>query len=816
VSSLGSVRDDLGQLGDPDLRASLAAAAPRPAADIGATATYAPSARRAGERFRILRFHREGGLGRVYVARDEELGRDVALKEIRPDKVAEADLRERCVLEAEINGGLEHPGVVPVYSLGTYEDGRPFYAMRLVEGDSVKEAIESYHKAHPRPDPNAVEFRKLLGRFIDVCEAIAFAHSKGVLHRDLKPHNVMLGRFGETLLIDWGLAKATGRREPAGPEADREATLVPPSGSGHAPTLGVLGSPQYMSPEQAGGATESLGPSTDVYGLGAILFALLTGEPPVQGGALEEVLERTRRGAIRSPRSLNPNLPRALEAVCLRALALKPEERYPSALALAEDIEHWLADESVAALPDSLSQRLGRWARRHRAWVQAALLAIAVVATAATVRVNRALRRERQSRVGESRARLEAEGNFQTARHAVDESFTLVSEETLLDEPSLQPLRRKLLQSALAYHERFLRDHSGDENLQRELARSRLRLADITNELGRREEALARYLACRPWFEGSVREHPDDVAARGDLVRCLIAASTIQTDLSQLDSADDSLRLALRLLEPADNIELKSYLAKALHGQARLADAKRHVIDSHRLLDRAVALQERLVSERPERMRYKVDLTLYYLGVAQTQLAPSRRSETMRMCRRACEIEESFLRTNPDSILHRFYLGCARYGVGHQQLLAKQWSESAESLDAARVELERVVRQNPGVRAYRLKLADACDRLGFVLAQAGASSDSVARALKQAALLFEELHQEDPKDRLPLQSLARQDVRSRLPGQPACAVRPRAKHGSLGGSPSRNWLRPPGVAALDLESASAAKPSDLVRVRPQP
>ena len=105
---------------------------------------------------------------------------------------------------------------MPVYSLGTYDDGRPFYAMRFVEGDSLKEAIESYHKEHPRPDPSAVEFRKLLGRFIDVCEAIAFAHSKGVLHRDLKPHNVMLGRFGETLLIDWGLAKATGRREPAG------------------------------------------------------------------------------------------------------------------------------------------------------------------------------------------------------------------------------------------------------------------------------------------------------------------------------------------------------------------------------------------------------------------------------------------------------------------------------------------------------------------------------------------------------------------------------------------------------------------------
>ena len=167
-------------------------------------------------------------------------------------------------------------------------------------------------------------------------------------------------------MIDWGLAKATGRREPVGPDAAGEATLVPPSGSGHAPTLGVLGSPPYMSPEQAAGEVESLGPATDVYGLGAILFALLTGEPPVEGKTTEEILDRVRRGAIRSPRSLNPNIPRALEAVCLKALAPQPEDRYPTALALAEDVEHWLADEPVTAWREPLRDRARRWARRNR------------------------------------------------------------------------------------------------------------------------------------------------------------------------------------------------------------------------------------------------------------------------------------------------------------------------------------------------------------------------------------------------------------------------------------------------------------------
>jgi serine/threonine-protein kinase len=161
-------------------------------------------------RFRVLRPHARGGLGQVYVARDNELGRQVALKEIRADMSANPELRLRFVLEAEINGNLEHPGIVPVYGLGTYPDGRPFYAMRFIEGDSLKQAIERFQHARNSSDAttklnrpfNTLEFRQLLRRFVDVCNAIAYAHSRGVLHRDLKPANVMLGQYGETLIID--------------------------------------------------------------------------------------------------------------------------------------------------------------------------------------------------------------------------------------------------------------------------------------------------------------------------------------------------------------------------------------------------------------------------------------------------------------------------------------------------------------------------------------------------------------------------------------------------------------------------------------
>ena len=228
LSSLGAARQDLQKLGDGDVQASLAVvAAARPHEDALATRSYSVGeSSSAGQRFRILRPHAEGGLGKVSVALDEELRREVALKEIKEKHADDPASRGRFLQEAEITGGLEHPGIVPVYGLGVYADGRPFYAMRFIRGDSLKEAIEQFHKnsnadsaierrktlgdnpRNLRLNFSSLDFHRLLRRFIDVCNAIAYAHSRGILHRDLKPGNIMLGKYGETLVVDWGLAKA--------------------------------------------------------------------------------------------------------------------------------------------------------------------------------------------------------------------------------------------------------------------------------------------------------------------------------------------------------------------------------------------------------------------------------------------------------------------------------------------------------------------------------------------------------------------------------------------------------------------------------
>ena len=228
-------------------------------------------------RFRILRLHDRGGLGEVYVALDRELNREVALKRIRDEHADNTQGQARFVVEAEITGNLEHPGVVPIYSLGRDDTGRPYYAMRFIKGDNLKSAADRFHQADTSPgrDPRerALELRRLLARFLDVCDAIDYAHSRGILHRDIKPANVMLGRFGETLVVDWGLAKSVGRPDNGALTGDAEGTLAPESSSGLQPTLAGsrIGTPAYMSPEQATGRLDRLGPASDVYSLGATL-----------------------------------------------------------------------------------------------------------------------------------------------------------------------------------------------------------------------------------------------------------------------------------------------------------------------------------------------------------------------------------------------------------------------------------------------------------------------------------------------------------------------------------------------------------------
>jgi tetratricopeptide (TPR) repeat protein len=385
-------------------------------------ARLAPSSR---NRYAPLRFHARGGLGEVHVARDRELDRDVAFKVIRPDQAGDADSRRRLVQEAEITGKLEHPGVVPVYGLVQGEGGEPCYAMRFIQGESLKDAIKSFHQAdRPGRDPGerSLALRQLRSRFVAVCDTLAYAHSRGVLHRDLKPDNILLGRYGETLVVDWGLAKLFDHTEAE--RATGEESLAPGPGpdDGGTQTGQALGTPAYMSPEQAAGEWARVGPASDLFSLGATLYALLTGRPPYPDRSLPEVLARARRGDFPPPRQVKRGVSASLEAVCLKAMALRPEERYGSAQDLKAEVERFLADEPVRAYREPWTTGARRWVKRHPAWAAAVpailflggVVALWVVAEraerrrATEQRMNTALSRAEQLRDQAARMQPEA------------------------------------------------------------------------------------------------------------------------------------------------------------------------------------------------------------------------------------------------------------------------------------------------------------------------------------------------------------------------------------------------------------------------
>jgi tetratricopeptide (TPR) repeat protein/tRNA A-37 threonylcarbamoyl transferase component Bud32 len=373
------IRQTLTGIADPVIQHNLSAV-PRPETDAHeqVTVDYQPPAGR--ERYTLNRLQAKGGIGQVWLARDGDLGREVALKELLGSGADSPAVVARFVEEAQITGQLQHPNIVPVYELARpAEKGKgPFYTMRFVRGRTLAAAIKQYHEKRRANGAGPLELRELLSHFVAVCNAVAYAHSRGVLHRDLKPGNVVLGDFGEVIVLDWGLAKLKSA-------AESQTSLLPVSvnkeSSRNETVQGqALGTPSYMPPEQAEGRLDRVDERSDVYGLGAVLYETLTGAPPFEGPDTASILAQVVIDAPVPPRQKVKATPRALQAVCLQALAKKPADRYASAKELAQDVGRWLGDEPVSAYREPLLVRAGRWQRRHRQLLtgMAALLLAAV------------------------------------------------------------------------------------------------------------------------------------------------------------------------------------------------------------------------------------------------------------------------------------------------------------------------------------------------------------------------------------------------------------------------------------------------------
>ena len=262
-----------------------------------------------------LTFHAKGGLGAVYRATEKELNREVAVKFIHSNLVQDRESCTRFLLEAEVTGRLEHPGIVPLYGIGQAENGRLFYYMRYIDGETMDEAIVRYHQTRVGQGlatEQSIEFRKLLTSFVSVCKTVAYAHNRGIVHRDIKPANVMLGKFGETIVVDWGLAIPVARDDRF--RTSGEMTLMPSSGSQNSTTSGGgAGTLAYMSPEQASNLAPT--PASDVYSLGATLYKILCGQPAFSGDNGHVVRESVIDGRFAKPSERTRGVPAPLEAI---------------------------------------------------------------------------------------------------------------------------------------------------------------------------------------------------------------------------------------------------------------------------------------------------------------------------------------------------------------------------------------------------------------------------------------------------------------------------------------------------------------------
>jgi serine/threonine-protein kinase len=674
-----STQASLARVGDADIEVSLAhvgSASTQAGEDADRTATYSVgTATSDGQRFRILRPHAQGGLGAVFVARDEELHREVALKQLLDQHADDAESRQRFLLEAEVTGGLEHPGIVPVYGLGTYADGRPFYAMRFIRGDSLKEAIATFHAdaaLKRNRGARSLALRQLLRRFTDVCNAIDYAHTRGVLHRDIKPGNVIVGRHGETLVVDWGLAKSLGRAEPGSRSGER--TLVPSSASGSASTLpgSTLGTPAYMSPEQAAGDLQRLGPRSDVYSLGATLYCLLTGKPPFEGN-VADVIHAVQKGQFSPPSQVDPSIDRALDAVCQKAMALEPADRHATARALAEDVERWMADEPVSAWREPWPRTAVRWLTRHRVGVTAigAAVLVALVGTAAVLAVqttaNADLRRANldlataNAKVTRANTELAAsnqreQARFALAQEAIRTFHSGVSEDVLLKQDEFKALRTKLLRGAREFYRKLegLLQGQQDHDSQFALGQAYFEVGELTRVLDSIEEAQGVFRRALAIFEALGRENPADAHVRR--ARAL-GLRSLGITLGSIGRNDDSLAAhgqsrdlfrELAVADPADR-QLQSECAQAeLHYGMALTSSHRPPSEVLAADERARSILEAAEAADPGSKDLQPSLRDVYAALAMAFEDSGRREEALSAFTRAHDLGEALFQASPE------------------------------------------------------------------------------------------------------------------------------------------------------------------------
>lgn len=699
--------------------------------------------------YEIRRELGRGGMGVVYEARQISLNRLVALKLIKAGLLADdAELR-RFRNEAEAVALLDHPGIVSAYEVGEHA-GQQYLAMKLVVSDGLAPLTERYRDA-PRAAAKLVA---------EAADAVAHAHSRGILHRDLKPANILVDTDGRPHITDFGLAKRL--------EDDAEMTA---SGA-------ILGTPAYMAPEQASGQRGGITTATDVYGLGGVLYSLLTGQAPFHGGTVIETLDSLRTVAPEPPMRLNARVPRDLQTICLKCLEKDPRRRYASALALADDLRAWLDSRPISARPVGPAERAWLWCRRKPtiAALSAAVIALIVGGAATTIAMqrnaNRALLAKNQEltfaygREATANADLAAanervEQRYRLAMDAIKTFHTGASQDFLLKEPQFQALRGKLLNSAREFYDKLGRvlEASDDATSKRALLGSEFELAQLLLTLGRGGDALALHrqvLAGRESLAGEPGASTQDGIQVGRSLRA--TASLMQKEGPKADVPAMLARAVAfheRLAaDHPDDPAVQDALAEVLivlGDQLKNVDGNR--TEAERAFRRSLTIWQGLAQTHPQELKYRSSQSgaLSYLSFLRAD--EGKYDETIELYQQVVDLAREELERSPRDLRLRANLAACQSLMSSWYYWARRFGEAVEPARASLNEYREIAAALPGVPRYQHDLATSHSALGMVLSQTNQLAEAETEYRATLGIL-DKLALDTPDDRVLLHTIS--------------------------------------------------------------
>lgn len=719
-----------------------------------------------------------GGMGVVYLARQMSLDRLVALKVLPFASALEGRQIERFRNEARAAALIPHPNIASVYAVGS-EKGIHFYAMQYVDGKGLEHFVpdeskgdwagddaaesdriterprvdahgrEQRHDASgsrtqmPRPDyavdeqwlsrPGTAEQARQVARVgVQVAEALQQAHEYGVIHRDIKPSNLLVDRQGKVWITDFGLALV---------QSDARVTQ----------TGDIVGTLRYMSPEQALGMDRILGERTDLYSLGVTLYELAGQQLAFPGEDRNEILQKIAVDDPVSLRRFAPSVPIDLETIVMKAMAKLPEHRYASARDLADDLKNFLEGRPITARPASLAERWTKWARRHRAMVNAGLacsFAMLIVlalttflvlasnrhlATAheetrlANGRLRQALADSEDSRRQAKESLERARTHFQQARQVVDLFGTRYSE-ALQSLPGAESLRWRVLRDTLDYYQRFVTHADDDPQFKRDMAVTHTKMAGMHKRLGDVAEALNDYGRARQLLENLVKEQPGSAGRQADLATCDSNIGLILGERGQIDEARQAYGRAIErqralVAAHAEEAKHRADLAVTLNNLALLESQSGNVEAAGRLFAEAAQLEETLVQREPGNVEYLARRAVSLSNRSQLAAARDPAGATA-LCAEAIAIQRRLMELQPGAAEQRYELALSYQNLGSLQLATRDLAGAESACERAISLLDDLSAATPTVVKYRFQAAVCRNNLGQILMRLDRPADA--------------------------------------------------------------------------------------------